>query len=90
MPEPTNQEPKNIDSKINAVVPILLGALLIFVAGWVWDTQNWKIEMDQKIADIQDQKEMNTKFWKLHNQTKEAINRDRALNGEPPFTWDLD
>lgn len=58
-----------------------LAMLGLFV--WVWNT-NAKIDRIEKLEST------NTKFWQIHQQTKEAINEDRAADGKPLFKWDID
>ena len=43
-----------------------------------------------RLLQVLENDEQYAKFWKIHSQTKDAINEDRQLNSRPLFKWDLD
>ena len=65
------------------VIETLMVAAILAIAGWAW-------RAEVRMSKVEDQGELNSKFWKLHHQVQDAINEERAAAGKPLFKWDLD
>lgn len=80
----------------NQTVMAALGAVCLGLAGFAlkatYDTnaEIRELKVNQsRILQVLENDEAHAKFWRIHTQTKDAINEDRQKTGAPLFKWDL-
>lgn len=76
------QQPSATDDMVKKIVPVVLGALILFLSGWVWRAES-------RLAKIEEKQSNDTKFWRIHNQTKTEINEINVKLDRPLFDWDI-
>ncbi len=83
-----NQAPFNWNHVVNAVMV----ALVLGLAAWVWKTND-------RMSALEDYSQTKSKFWKIHQQTKDHMNdfidhwNEFRPDGSPKaakFRWDLE
>ena len=83
-------QPAEPDAKINVkTVSLWCGAIMGIVAV-VGVPLKAYLDLTARIAKVEQDADTTAKFWKIHAQTRDAINDDRAAAGKALFKWDID
>ena len=68
-------------------------AIIASVAGtaftWAWMTSSQMTKLQAQVDELQTRQSTMSKFWLIHAQTKDELNRINFILNRPLWSWDL-
>jgi hypothetical protein len=77
----------DIDKLIRNALVSVVGACIIGLFVWVWNTNTKLVLMQQSVDRILLDTETRAKFWRRHGWAKTQINTLRTLHDLPIINW---